>query len=120
MSNSVSEHVYAMTHPLMPGIVKIGMTTTPPEQHARELSASNIVPGNFELLCAIEMNDAPNLEAEMHQIFAAHRVKDQNFFEVDVEAVLWAFHMVQHHAPPYDHDFKDGARATTKTKSNPE
>ncbi len=101
-----TEYVFAMTHPLMPGFVKIGMTTTPPEQHALELSASNIVPGSFELLCAIESNDAPNIEAELHHLFTAYRVTDREFFEVDVEMVLSAFRLVACRATPYNQDFK--------------
>lgn len=84
----------------MPGLVKIGMTTTRPEQHAREMSASSIVPGAFQLLCAIETGDAPNIEADLHQIFAARRFKNRDFFEVDVEAVLAAFRLFRREASP--------------------
>ncbi|MGI9476498.1 MAG: GIY-YIG nuclease family protein [Hyphomicrobiaceae bacterium] len=99
---SMTEYVYALTHPNMPGLIKIGVTTTAPEQHARELSASNIVPGKFDLLCAIEAIDAVNIEGEMHQLLAAHRVADRDFFEIDAEAVLSCFRLAQCHARPYD------------------
>lgn len=86
----------------MPGLVKIGMTTTRPEQHAREISASSIVPGDFQVLCAIETGDAPNIEADLHQIFAARRFKNRDFFEVDADAVRAAFRLFGRHADPYN------------------
>lgn len=99
-----TEYVFAVTHPLMPGLVKIGMTTTPPKQYVFELSASNVVPGNYELLCAAQTNDAPNIEADLHQLFAAHRVMDREFFEVDVDVVRSAFRLVQCQAMQCDDD----------------
>ena len=95
-----TEYVFAMTHPLMPGLVKIGMTTTPPMQYVLELSSSNVVPGSYELLCAVETSDAPNIEADLHQLFAATRVVDREFFEVDVEVVRSAFRLVTCQATP--------------------
>ena len=99
-----TEYVFAMTHPLMPGLVKIGMTTTSPKQYVLELSSSNVVPGNYELLCAVETNDAPNAEADLHQLFAANRVMDREFFEVDEEVVRSAFRLLLCQATPFEDD----------------
>ena len=99
-----TEYVFAMTHPLMPGLVKIGMTTTSPKQYVLELSTSNVVPGNYELLCAVETADAPNAEADLHQLFAANRVMDREFFEVDTEVVRSAFRLLLSQATLYEDD----------------
>ena len=99
-----TEYVFAMTHTLMPGLVKIGMTTTLPKQYAIELSAANVLPGSYELLCAAQTNDAPNIEADLQQLFAAHRVKNREFFEVEAETVRAAFRLVQCQALLCDDD----------------
>lgn len=107
MTNS-TEYVVALKHLHLPGFIKICMTTTPPEQHARELSASNLLPGSFEILCALETNDAPNIEGDLHRVFASHRVKDGDLFEVDAGAVTAAFHLAQYGA--MRHGQSQGAR----------
>lgn len=108
-----TEYVFAMTHPLMPGLIKIGMTTTPPRQYALELSATSVLPGKYELLCAAQTNDAPNIEADLHELFAAHCVRERDCFEVEAEAVQCAFRLVQCQALPCDDDL--GAQLRRET-----
>lgn len=44
--------VYVLSNPCMPGIYKIGMTTTSPEVRARELSSATGVPAPFKVEAA--------------------------------------------------------------------
>ncbi|WP_220385717.1 GIY-YIG nuclease family protein, partial [Klebsiella pneumoniae] len=41
--------VYVLSNPCMPGIYKVGMTTTSPEVRARELSSATGVPAPFKI-----------------------------------------------------------------------
>ncbi len=90
----MSNIVYALTNPAMPGIVKIGMTGRDnPEVRMNELYTTG-VPLPFECAIAIEVEDgrAERLERSLHMAFGPYRVNpSREFFEIEtyqVEAIL--------------------------------
>ena len=54
----------------MPGLVKVGRTTTSPEQRVKELSSATGVASGFDLFAKIEVNDVNSAEAKAHRILA--------------------------------------------------
>ena len=84
------------------GIYKIGMTRRlDPMDRVRELGDAS-VPFPFEVHYMIYTDDAPKLEAELHQRFAEFKMNSDNyrkeFFKVpieDIEAVLKDFGMLE-------------------------
>ena len=83
------------------GIYKIGMTRRlDPMDRVRELGDAS-VPFPFEVHYMIYTDDAPKLEAELHQRFAEFKMNSDNyrkeFFKVpieDIESVLKELHVI--------------------------
>lgn len=83
------------------GIYKIGMTRRlDPMDRVRELGDAS-VPFSFEVHYMIYTDDAPKLEAELHQRFAEFKMNSDNyrkeFFKVpieDIESVLKELHVL--------------------------
>jgi len=67
----------------MPGIVKIGMTTSPIESRMLQLDTTG-VPLPFECYYAARVNDQKRVEKALHEAFGDHRVrKTREFFRLD-------------------------------------
>ena len=75
--------VYVLTNESMPGIIKIGMTTTPIENRMLQLDSTG-VPLPFECYYAARVNDQKRVEKALHEAFGDHRVrKSREFFRLD-------------------------------------
>jgi len=75
--------VYVLTNESMPGIVKIGMTTSPIESRMLQLDTTG-VPLPFECYYAARVNDQKRVEKALHEAFGDHRVrKTREFFRLD-------------------------------------
>lgn len=75
--------VYILTNEAMPGLIKIGMTTTAIEQRMLSLDTTG-VPLPFECYYAARVTDMPKVERAMHEAFGDHRVrKSREFFRLD-------------------------------------
>ena len=75
--------VYVLTNEAMPGIVKIGMTTSPIEARMLQLDTTG-VPLPFECYYAARVNDQKRVEKALHEAFGDHRVrKTREFFRLD-------------------------------------
>jgi len=75
--------VYILTNEAMPGIIKIGMTTTPIENRMLQLDTTG-VPIPFECYYAARVNDQKRVEKALHEAFGDHRVrKSREFFRLD-------------------------------------
>lgn len=75
--------VYLLANDCMPDIYKIGCTERSPKQRAEELSSPTAVPGPYEVLCYVEVDDFQAVEAKMHRWFAQARVNEnREFFRV--------------------------------------
>ena len=78
-------YVYIMTNRAMPGLVKIGMTTRPPQHRQNELWQTG-VPVPFDLHFFIRTPSSRQLEQMCHQALAGERVDDaREFFAVTPE-----------------------------------
>ena len=75
--------VYILTNEAMPGLVKIGMTTTPVESRMLGLDTTG-VPLPFECYYAARVDDMARVERALHEAFGDHRVrKSREFFRLD-------------------------------------
>ncbi len=93
----MSNIVYVLTNPAMPGIVKIGKTNRDdPQVRMNELYSTG-VPLPFECAIAVDTDDenAANLEKALHTAFAPYRLNpSREFFEIEpyqAEALLQAW-----------------------------
>ncbi len=83
--------VYVLSNPCMPGIFKIGMTTTNPELRARELSSATGVPAPFKLEAAFYTHCPLDAEKEIHEFLDEWRVNEsREFFELDLQEIIMA------------------------------
>lgn len=96
-----SGHVYVISNigSFGDGVYKIGMTRRlDPQERVKELSGSS-VPFGYDVHAMIYCEDAPGLEAALHQEFAARRVNMINhrreFFRVTLDEVRKA--VARHH-----------------------
>jgi hypothetical protein len=85
----MAEIVYILVNEAMPGLVKVGHTTTDDlAGRIRALSGSTSVPLAFELFYACEVENAHVVERALHDAFDDHRVsKRREFFRIAPERV---------------------------------
>jgi len=90
--------VYLLTNPVMPGLVKIGMTTQKEiDNRMKELYTTGVpVPFECQFACRVKKNDCAKIEKALHTAFAPERVNvNREFFRIKVEqakAILELFH----------------------------
>ena len=72
-------HLYVLTNPYMPGLVKIGCTDRTPRERADELSQATGVPGRFKVERSWALDDAHAFERRVHAGLAAYRVSGEHF-----------------------------------------
>ena len=76
--------VYAMQNIAMPGLIKIGKTTTTPAQRCDELSSSTSVPTPFTIICAVHLEDCHRAEQDLHARLKKRRIwAGKEFFHLD-------------------------------------
>jgi hypothetical protein len=81
-------YVYILSNRSMPGLVKIGKTTTSPSQRMAELHSTG-VPTPFELEFAAEVADCHSCERDAHSALTEHRVSSKReFFRVSVPEAI--------------------------------
>lgn len=81
------EIIYILTNECMPGLVKIGITTTNVEQRMKDLYTTG-VPYPFECPYAAVVNNGREIEKKLHYAFGDHRVPTgKEFFRIDKEKV---------------------------------
>ena len=83
----MAEIVYVLTNEAMPGLVKIGRTTSDLAGRIRGLYQTG-VPLPFELFYACEVHDSTVVESKLHDAFGDHRLsKGREFFRLAPERV---------------------------------
>lgn len=98
MKNKEFGIVYLLTNPVMPGLVKIGMTTQEDvDKRMKELYTTGVpVPFDCEFACRVKKTDCAKIEKAMHTAFAPNRINaNREFFRIQVEqarAILELFH----------------------------
>lgn len=80
--------VYVLSHPEMPGLLKIGYTTRSVSERMTELSAATGVPGNFVLELKYTASDAFNLEKRIHISLTEWRLAGTEFFRCDLSFLI--------------------------------
>ena len=76
-------YIYILTHKRMPGLVKIGFTTTTVEQRVSDINSATGVPGDFEVFHHVEVGDAQKVESEIHRKLRKFRyVTDKEFYDL--------------------------------------
>jgi len=91
--------VYLLTNPVMPGLVKIGMTTREDlDVRMRELYSTGVpVPFECQYACRVKVKDCARIEKALHMAFAPQRINaNREFFKIQVEqamAILDLFHV---------------------------
>ena len=88
--NVMTEIVYVVTNPAMPGYVKIGRTfRNDVEQRLKELSNATGVPMPFKCLYAAEVDDAAKVEQAFHDAFDCDRPNPKReFFTTDPKRII--------------------------------
>ena len=115
--------VYLLTNPVMPGLVKIGMTTQKDiEKRMRELYTTGVpVPFECQFACKVKKGDCAKIEKALHAAFAPQRVNaNREFFRIQVEqakAILELFHhtdVTEEVSDEIENDLTDDDKAATK------
>ena len=68
--------VYLLTNPVMPGLVKIGMTTQEDiDKRMKELYTTGVpVPFECQFACKVKKGDCAKIEKALHTAFAPQRI----------------------------------------------
>lgn len=72
--------IYILKNESMPGVYKIGMTTTSPEQRAKEISSTTGVPTPFSVVAAFHSKNPAKDEKLAHEAFSAERISQSREF----------------------------------------
>lgn len=82
----MAEIVYVLTNEAMPGLIKIGRTSSDLASRIKQLYQTPGVPLPFELFYACEVKDSALVEAKLHEAFSDHRMnKNREFFKLAPE-----------------------------------
>ena len=90
--------VYLLTNPVMPGLVKIGMTAQEDiEKRMKELYTTGVpVPFECQFACKVKKGDCAKIEKALHTAFEPQRINaNREFFRIQVgqaKAILELFH----------------------------
>ncbi len=90
--------VYLLTNPVMPGLVKIGMTTQKEiDQRMKELYTTGVpLPFECQFACKVKKSDCAKIEKALHTAFEPQRINaNREFFRIQVgqaKAILQLFH----------------------------
>ena len=115
--------VYLLTNPVMPGLVKIGMTAQEDiEKRMRELYTTGVpVPFECQFACKVKKGDCGKIEKALHTAFAPQRVNaNREFFRIQVEqakSILELFHhtdVTEEVSDEIENDLTDDDKAATK------
>lgn len=80
--------VYLLTNPVMPGLVKIGMTSQEDiDRRMRELYTTGVpVPFECQYACRVKKGDCAKIEKALHKAFEPQRINaNREFFRIQVE-----------------------------------
>jgi hypothetical protein len=84
----MAQFLYILSNPSMPGLIKVGKTTTSPDQRMSELHSTG-VPTPFILELSIEVVDCHRSERAAHHAIAKARLaRDREFFRISVADAL--------------------------------
>ena len=114
--------VYLLTNPVMPGLVKIGMTTREDiDARMKELYSTGVpVPFECQFACRVKKADCAKIETALHTAFSPQRINaNREFFRIQVEqakAILELFHhenVTEEVTDEIENDLTDDDKAAT-------
>jgi len=73
-------YIYILTNEAMPGLIKIGRTSSSVEQRLAELNRHAGIPLPFVCYYAARVTDSVLVERKLHEAFGDHRVRQQREF----------------------------------------
>ena len=120
--------VYLLTNPVMPGLVKIGMTTQEDiDKRMKELYTTGVpVPFECQFACKVKKTDCAKIEKALHRAFAPQRINaNREFFRIQVEqakAILELFHhtdVTEEVSDEIENDLTDDDKAASAKAKNP-
>jgi len=89
MTDTVSQIVYVLTNPAMPGLVKIGKTTQLEVEDRTKRLYGTGVPLPFDCAFACQVKDASEVEKSLHFAFGNSRINpNREFFRIEAERVI--------------------------------
>ena len=91
--------VYLLTNPVMPGLVKIGMTAQEDiDKRMKELYTTGVpVPFECQFACKVKKGDCAKIEKALHKAFAPQRINaNREFFRIQVEQAKAIFELFHH------------------------
>lgn len=91
--------VYVLTNPVMPGIVKIGMTQRKDmEGRLKELYTTGVpVPFDCQYACKVPKEECLKIEHALHQAFAPQRINEnREFFKLETGQVISILQLFNH------------------------
>ncbi len=115
--------VYLLTNPVMPGLVKIGMTTREDmDARMKELYSTGVpVPFECQFACKVKKGDCAKIEKALHTAFNPQRINaNREFFRIQVEqakAILELYHhedVTKDVTDEIDNDLTDDDKAATE------
>ena len=115
--------VYLLTNPVMPGLVKIGMTTREDmDARIKELYSTGVpVPFECQFACRVKKADCAKIEKALHTAFSPQRINaNREFFRIQVEqakAILELFHhedVTEEVTGEIENDLTDNDKAATQ------
>lgn len=88
LTSMADQYLYILSNPSMPGLIKVGKTTTHPDQRMAELHSTG-VPTPFELECSFAVPDCHESERKAHNALRAYRVaNNREFFRLSVKSAI--------------------------------
>ena len=113
----MSEIIYILSNPTMPGIIKIGRASNLKDR-VNQLSSHSGVPVPFDVYYACTVEDCKKVEKGVHDGFGDHRInKKREFFRVNPERVLAILKLVEvDDVTPSDDIIEDQEDQQTLTK----
>lgn len=115
--------VYLLTNPVMPGLVKIGMTAQEDiDKRMKELYTTGVpVPFECQFACRVKKSDCVKIEKALHTAFEPQRINaNREFFRIQVnqaKAILELFHhtdVTEEVTDEIQNDLTDDDKAATK------
>jgi hypothetical protein len=83
--------VYVLSNPTMPGLLKIGYTSTTPQERAQQISNATGVAAPFVVEYAFRCHEGEFLEREVHGYLDSYRVaNNREFFKLELHEAVEA------------------------------
>jgi hypothetical protein len=87
-ARSISGYIYVLSHPKMPGLLKVGFSKRPVAQEIQELNWVSGMAERFVLEASFESSLPEKHTAEIHKRLAGRRVPGMEYFELSLPAAL--------------------------------